>query len=158
MFKQLLTACLILAAPLAHAEIEQTLSIIKPNAVRDNNVGNILSRLEQHDLNIIAIKKVHLTKEQAGSFYHVHKDKPFFNDTTDFMSSGPIYVTVLEGDNAISRYRELMGPTDPKKAPEGTLRADFATFIGENAVHGSDAPETAKEEIAFFFSTLELHA
>jgi nucleoside-diphosphate kinase len=135
---------------------ERTLSIIKPDAVRKHHIGDILGRFEKHGLKIVAAKMMHLSKAQAEQFYAVHKARPFFHDLTTFMSSGPILVQVLEGHNAILKNREIMGATDPAKAAEGTIRKDFAASIDENAVHGSDAAETAKEEIAFFFSHLEI--
>jgi nucleoside-diphosphate kinase len=137
---------------------ERTLSIIKPDAVRKHHIGQILARFEQHGLKIVAAKMMHLTKAQAEQFYAIHKARPFFHDLTTFMSSGPILVQVLEGQNAILKNREIMGATDPAKAAAGTIRKDFAASIDENAVHGSDAAETAKEEIAFFFSHLEIMA
>ena len=135
---------------------ERTLSIIKPDAVRKHHIGEILARFEKHGLKIVAAKMMHLTKAQAEQFYAIHKARPFFHDLTTFMSSGPILVQVLEGHNAILKNREIMGATDPAKAAPGTIRKDFAASIDENAVHGSDAAETAKEEIAFFFSNLEI--
>jgi nucleoside-diphosphate kinase len=131
--------------------IEQTFSIIKPDAVAKNIIGEIYSRFEKGGLRIVAAKMLHLTKEQAQGFYAVHKERPFYNDLVEFMTSGPVMVQVLEGDNAILKNRELMGATNPQDAEPGTIRADFATTVDENAVHGSDGPETAKEEIAFFF-------
>lgn len=138
--------------------IERTFSIVKPDAVAKNVIGEIYSRFEKGGLTIIASKMVQLTREQAEGFYAVHKERPFFNDLVEFMISGPVMVQVLEGENAILRNRELMGATNPAEADAGTIRADFASSIDENAVHGSDAPETAKEEIAFFFSDEELCA
>ena len=135
---------------------ERTLSIIKPDAVRKHHIGEILARFEKHGLKIVAAKMMHLTKAQAEQFYAIHKARPFFHDLTTFMSSGPVLIQVLEGHNAIAKNREVMGATDPAKAAAGTIRKDFAASIDENAVHGSDAPETAKEEIAFFFSSLEI--
>ncbi|MCB1762062.1 MAG: nucleoside-diphosphate kinase [Gammaproteobacteria bacterium] len=131
--------------------LERTFSIIKPDAVAKNVIGQIYSRFEQAGLRIVAAKMVHLTREQAGEFYAVHKARPFYNDLVDFMTSGPVMVQVLEGENAIARNREVMGATNPKEAAPGTIRADFAQTVDENAVHGSDAPETAAVEIAFFF-------
>lgn len=136
--------------------IETTLSIIKPDAVAKNVIGEIYSRFEKAGLRIIAAKMMQLNKEQAQGFYAVHKDRPFFNDLVSFMISGPVMVQVLEGDNAITKNREIMGATNPKDAAPGTIRADFATTIDENAVHGSDGPETAKNEVAFFFNDSEL--
>ncbi|MDX2456333.1 MAG: nucleoside-diphosphate kinase [Gammaproteobacteria bacterium] len=131
--------------------IEQTFSIIKPDAVAKNVTGEIVSRFEKNGLQIVASKMLHLSKEQAEGFYAVHKERPFYNDLVSFMISGPVIVQVLEGENAISKNRELMGATNPAEADPGTIRADFATTVDENAVHGSDAPETAAEEIRFFF-------
>ena len=131
--------------------IERTFSIIKPDAVAKNVIGQIYSRFEQAGLKIVAAKMLHLTREQAGEFYAVHKERPFYNDLLDFMTSGPVMVQVLEGENAIARNREVMGATNPKEAAPGTIRADFAQTVDENAVHGSDAPETAAVEIACFF-------
>ncbi len=131
--------------------IEQTLSIIKPDAVSAHHIGAIYHRFEQAGLSIVAAKMVHLTQEQAEKFYDIHKARPFFKNLVQFMCRGPIMVQVLQGENAILKHREIMGATDPKQAAPGTIRADFAKSIDENAVHGSDAPETAKTEIAFFF-------
>jgi len=131
--------------------IEQTFSIIKPDAVAKNVIGEIVSRFEKNGLQIIASKMLHLSREQAEGFYAVHKERPFYNDLVSFMISGPVVVQVLEGESAISKNRELMGATNPAEADPGTIRADFATTVDENAVHGSDAPETAAEEIKFFF-------
>jgi len=136
--------------------VERTLSIIKPDAVAKNVIGEIYTRFEKGGLRIIAAKMLHLTKEQAGEFYAVHKERPFYNDLVEFMTSGPVMVQVLEGENAIARNREIMGATNPAEAAPGTIRADFATTVDENAVHGSDAPETAKAEIAFFFKEEEI--
>jgi nucleoside-diphosphate kinase len=136
--------------------IERTFSIVKPDAVAKNVIGEIYSRFEKGGLTIIASKMVQLTREQAEGFYAVHKERPFFNDLVEFMISGPVMVQALEGENAILKNRELMGATNPAEADAGTIRADFASSIDENAVHGSDAAETAKEEIAFFFSADEL--
>ncbi|MBT3024664.1 MAG: nucleoside-diphosphate kinase [Candidatus Thiodiazotropha sp. (ex Lucina aurantia)] len=131
--------------------IEQTLSIIKPDAVAKNVIGKIYSRFESAGLRIVASRMFQLSREQAGEFYAVHKARPFYNDLIDFMTSGPVMVQVLEGDNAISRNREIMGATNPQEAAAGTIRADFAETVDENAVHGSDGPDTAKVEIDFFF-------
>ena len=131
--------------------IERTFSIVKPDAVAKNVIGKIYDRFESAGLKIVASKMLHLTREQAGEFYAVHKERPFYNDLIDFMTSGPVMVQVLEGENAIARNREVMGATNPQEAAPGTIRADFAQTVDENAVHGSDAPETAKVEIAFFF-------
>ncbi|MGR8934997.1 MAG: nucleoside-diphosphate kinase [Gammaproteobacteria bacterium] len=136
--------------------LERTFSIVKPDAVAKNVIGEIYSRFEQNGLKIIAAKMLHLTREQAEGFYAVHKERPFFNDLVNFMISGPVMVQVLEGENAIAKNRELMGATNPAQAAPATIRADFADSIDENAVHGSDGPETAQEEIAFFFSNDEL--
>ena len=135
---------------------EQTLSIIKPDATKAGNIGNIIARFEAEGLRIAAMRKVHLSKREAEGFYAVHSARPFFGELTDFMSSGPCVVMVLEGENAIQRNREIMGATNPAEAAEGTLRALYASSIGENAVHGSDAPETAAVEIAYFFRGTEL--
>ena len=131
--------------------IERTFSIIKPDAVARNVIGEIVSRFESNGLRIVASKMVHLTREQAGDFYAIHKERPFYNDLVEYMTSGPVVVQVLEGENAIMKNREIMGATNPAEAAAGTIRADFAASIEENAVHGSDAPETAAQEIAFFF-------
>lgn len=138
--------------------VERTFSIVKPDAVAKNVIGEIYSRFEKNDLKIIAAKMLHLTKEQAEGFYAVHKERPFFNDLVSFMISGPVMMQVLEGEDAIAKNREIMGATNPAEAAAGTIRSDFAESIDENAVHGSDAPETAKEEISFFFSDDELCA
>jgi len=130
---------------------ERTLSIIKPDAVAKNVIGEIYSRFEKGGLRIVAARMLHLTREQAEGFYAVHKERPFFRDLVEFMISGPVMVQVLEGETAITRNREIMGATNPKDAAPGTIRADFATSIDENAVHGSDGPDTARNEIAFFF-------
>jgi nucleoside-diphosphate kinase len=136
--------------------LERTLSIIKPDAVAKNVIGEIYSRFEKAGLRIIAAKMLHLSREQAEGFYAVHKERPFFKDLVDFMISGPVIVQVLEGDNAVAKHREIMGATDPKKAATGTIRADFAETVDENAVHGSDALETASVEIAYFFTASEI--
>lgn len=136
--------------------IERTLSIIKPDAVAKNVIGQIYSRFEAAGLKIIAAKMVHLSRGEAEQFYAVHKERPFFKDLVDFMVSGPVMVQVLEGENAIAKNRELMGATDPKKAEKGTIRADFAASIDANAVHGSDGPDTAKVEVAYFFPELNV--
>ncbi len=135
---------------------ERTCSIIKPDAVAKNVIGEIYSRFEKAGLQIVAAKMLHLTKEQAEGFYAVHKDRPFYNDLVTFMTSGPVVVQVLEGENAIKTNRDVMGATNPKEAAPGTIRADFADSIDANAVHGSDAPETAAVEIAHFFAEGEL--
>ena len=131
--------------------IEQTISIIKPDAVAKNVIGEIYSRFEKAGLKIVAAKMLHLSKEQAEGFYAVHKERPFFGDLVAFMTSGPVMVQVLEGENAVAKNRELMGATNPKNAEAGTIRADFADSIDENAVHGSDSLENATIEIAYFF-------
>ncbi|MDR2341484.1 MAG: nucleoside-diphosphate kinase [Campylobacteraceae bacterium] len=136
--------------------MEQTLSIIKPDAVAKNVIGKIIDRFESNNLRIAAIKKLWLTKEDAAKFYAVHEKRPFFNDLIQFMTSGPVVVLVLEGENAVAKNRELMGATNPKEAKEGTIRADFAESIDANAVHGSDSLENAVIEIAFFFAKKEL--
>lgn len=138
--------------------IERTLSIIKPDAVAKNVIGQIYTRFEAAGLRIVAAKMTHLSVLEAQSFYTVHRDRPFFEDVVDFMTSGPIMIQVLEGENAILRNRELMGATDPQKAAQGTIRADFAQTIDANAVHGSDAPETAAVEIAFFFPSMAIYS
>lgn len=138
--------------------IERTLSIIKPDAVAKNVIGQIYSRFEQANLKIVASKMVHLSRGDAEAFYAVHKERPFFRDLVDFMISGPVMIQVLEGENAILKNRDLMGATDPKKAAAGTIRADFADSIDANAVHGSDAIETAKVEIAFFFPEMNIYS
>ena len=137
---------------------QRTLSIIKPDAVAKNAIGQILSRFEENGLRIIAAKMLHLTQEQAENFYAVHRERPFYQDLVSFMTSGPVLVQVLEGEDAINKNRQVMGATNPKDAEAGTIRADFANNVEENAVHGSDAPETAATEIAFFFSDGELCA
>ncbi len=138
--------------------VERTLSIIKPDAVAKNVIGKIYSRFEGAGLRIVASRMFQLSEAEAQQFYGVHKERPFFKDLVKFMVSGPIMVQVLEGEGAIAKNRDLMGATDPKKADKGTIRADFADSIDANAVHGSDAAETAQAEIAFFFSSLDLHA
>ncbi|MEW5880929.1 MAG: nucleoside-diphosphate kinase [Pseudomonadota bacterium] len=138
--------------------IERTLSIIKPDAVGKNAIGQILARFEAAGLKIVAARMLQLSRAQAEAFYAVHRERPFFKDLVAFMVSGPIMVQVLEGENAIARNRELMGATDPKKAAPGTIRADFADSIDANAVHGSDGPETARAEIAFFFPTMNIYS
>ena len=131
--------------------VEKTLSIVKPDAVAKNKIGAIYERLEAGGLRVVAARMLHLTQQQAEAFYAVHKERPFYADLVSFMISGPIMVQVLEGDNAIARNRELMGATNPADADPGTIRADFASTVEENAVHGSDGPETARQEIEFFF-------
>lgn len=136
--------------------LERTFSIIKPDATRRNLTGKIIAKFEEGGLRVVASKRIQMTRKQAEGFYAVHKDRPFFGELVDFMISGPVVVQVLEGENAIARNREIMGATDPKKAAPGTIRAEFAESIGENSVHGSDAPETAKDEIAFFFAASDI--
>lgn len=131
--------------------IEQTLAIIKPDAVKNKNMGSILSKIEKNDFTIIQAFMIQLTKEEAGDFYHAHKDKPFFDDLTNFMSSGQVMIMILEKENAVVEWRNLMGATDPAKAEAGTIRAEFAKSIDENSVHGSDSIDSAVEEITFFF-------
>ena len=137
--------------------VERTLSMIKPDGVKRDIIGEVLSFFEKGGLKIVAMKMLHLTKKQAEEFYIVHKDKPFYDELTSYMSSGPILALVLEGENAIARCREIMGATDPAEAAEGTIRKTFALSKGENTVHGSDSPESAAREIAFFFSELEIY-
>lgn len=136
--------------------VERTLSIIKPDAVAKNLIGEIYRRFEKAGLKIVAARMMHLDQKQAEGFYAVHRERPFFNDLVKFMTSGPILVQVLEGDGAIAKNREIMGATDPKKAAAGTIRADFANNVEENAVHGSDGPDTAKVEIEYFFRAGEI--
>ena len=138
--------------------LERTLSIIKPDAVAKNVIGKIYSRFETNGLKLIAARMLHLSRAEAEGFYAVHKGRPFFEDLVNFMISGPVMVQVLEGEGAIAKNRELMGATDPKKADKGTIRADFADSIDANAVHGSDAVDTAKVEIAYFFPTLNIYS
>lgn len=138
--------------------VERTLSIVKPDAVAKNVIGQIYSRFENAGLKIIAARMMQLSRAEAEGFYAVHKERPFFKDLVEFMISGPVMVQVLEGENAIVKNRELMGATDPKKADKGTIRADFADSIDANAVHGSDAPETAAVEIAYFFPSMQICA
>jgi nucleoside-diphosphate kinase len=138
--------------------VERTLSIIKPDAVAKNQIGAIYSRFENAGLRIVAAKMVQLNQQQAEGFYAVHRERPFFKDLVQFMTSGPIMVQVLEGENAIARNRELMGATDPKKAAPGTIRADFATDVEKNAVHGSDGPQTAEAEISYFFRNGDIYS
>ena len=138
--------------------IEQTLSIIKPDAVQKNAIGQILARFEAAGLRIVAARMTHLTRAEAEGFYAVHRERPFFRDLVEFMISGPVMIQVLEGENAIAKNRELMGATDPKKAAKGTIRADFADSIDANAVHGSDAADTAAVEIAYYFPALNVYS
>lgn len=135
---------------------ERTLSIIKPDGVSKNHVGEILSRFEKADLTIIGARMLHLSQEQAEGFYAIHKERPFFGELVEFMTSGPVLISVLEGKDAIAKNRDLMGATNPTEAAPGTIRADFAETIDANAVHGSDGPNTAKTEVAFFFKENEL--
>ncbi|MES2199545.1 MAG: nucleoside-diphosphate kinase [Chlamydiota bacterium] len=135
---------------------EQTLSIIKPDAVKENHIGEILARFEKAELKIVAARMMHLTIDQAKAFYAVHSHRPFFQELVSFMSSGPVLVLALQGKDAIAKNRKLMGATNPKEAEAGTIRADFAKSIDHNAVHGSDSAETAKQEISFFFKTNEI--
>lgn len=173
MYKALLSCLLLGMAQIAQAELpgdkssatqmtqlvnrEQTLSIIKPDAVAGNHIGEIIARFEKSGLQIAAIKMTHLTKQQAEQFYAMHKDRPFYPELTQFMSSGPVVIMVLEGPDAIVKNRALMGSTDPKNAASGTIRADFAQSVQRNAVHGSDSPESAKTEISFFFQPNEIY-
>jgi nucleoside-diphosphate kinase len=138
--------------------IERTLSIIKPDAVAKNVIGQIYARFEAAGLKVVAAKMTHLSRGEAEAFYAVHKARPFFKDLVDFMISGPVMIQALEGENAIAKNRDLMGATDPKKADAGTIRADFADSIDANAVHGSDAPETAAAEVAFFFAGMNVYS
>jgi nucleoside-diphosphate kinase len=136
--------------------VEQTLSIIKPDAVGQNQIGNIIEYFEREGLSVVAAKMMHLSKDEAKAFYAVHKERPFYNELVEFMTSGPVLVMVLQGENAVARNRQIMGATDPSKAEPGTIRADFATSIERNAVHGSDSLQTAKTELAFFFKHNEI--
>ena len=138
--------------------VERTLSIIKPDAVAKNVIGEIYARFERAGLKVVAARMLSLSRAEAEGFYAVHRERPFFKPLVDFMISGPVMVQVLEGDNAIAKNRELMGATDPRKADKGTIRADFAQSIDANAVHGSDAPETAQVEIAYFFPALNIYS
>ena len=137
--------------------LERTLSIVKPDAVAKNVIGQISARFEAAGLKIVAARMAHLSRREAEQFYAVHRERPFFKDLVEFMISGPVMIQVLEGENAIAKNRELMGATDPKKAAPGTIRADLAESIDANAVHGSDGPETARVEVAYFFPTLAIH-
>lgn len=136
--------------------LERTFSIIKPDATRRNLTGKIIAKLEEGGLRVVASKRIRMTREQAEGFYAVHSERPFFGELVEFMCSGPVVVQVLEGENAVSRNREIMGATNPKDAAAGTIRAEFAESIGENSVHGSDGPDTAKQEIAYFFADSEI--
>ena len=140
------------------AEVERTLSIVKPDAVAKGATGEILRRFEEAGLRIVALKRLFLSDEQARGFYAVHRERPFYGDLVKFMTSGPVVASVLEGAGAIAHHRELMGPTDSTQAPPGTIRGDYGTDIERNAVHGSDGPETARVEIAFFFNAMEIQA
>ncbi|MDQ1331195.1 MAG: nucleoside-diphosphate kinase, partial [Thermodesulfobacteriota bacterium] len=137
-------------------KMERTLSIIKPDGVSRGLIGEVISRFEKKNIKIVAMKMIHMTKKQAQGFYAVHKDRPFFGSLTDFMSSGPVVVMALEGENVISKNRELMGATNYKEAAPGTIRADFATEIEKNIVHGSDSPQSAAYEIGYFFNSFEI--
>ena len=136
--------------------VERTFSIIKPDATRRNLTGKINARFEEKGLRIVAQKRLKMTRQQAEGFYGVHKERPFFNDLCTFMTSGPVVVQVLEGDNAVAKNREIMGATNPANAADGTIRKEFALSVGENSVHGSDAPETAAQEIKYFFADIEI--
>ena len=138
--------------------LERTLSIVKPDGVRGNHIGEVYRRFEKAGLSIVAARMLHLSQREAEGFYAVHRERPFFKPLVEFMISGPVMIQVLEGEGAILKNRDLMGATDPKKAAPGTIRADFADSIDANAVHGSDAPETARTEIAFFFPTMSIHS
>jgi len=161
--KFIMTLMAVLALGLGHCDqggenvaVEQTLSIIKPDAVGKSHIGEIIARFEKNGLRVVAMRMTHLSKEQAGEFYAIHKERPFYNDLVSFMTSGPVVIMVLEGEGAIAKNRDVMGATNPAEAAAGTIRADFAKTIDENAVHGSDAPETARTEVAFFFSEAEI--
>ncbi|WP_457568251.1 nucleoside-diphosphate kinase [Desulfurobacterium sp.] len=138
--------------------VERTLVIVKPDAVKKNAVGDIIRILQENDLKLIALKMIHMSKEEAKGFYIVHKDRPFYDELTDFMSSGPCVPMVFEGENAIAKVREIIGATDPAKAAEGTIRNKYGTDVGRNAVHASDSPDSASYEIPYFFSALEIHS
>ena len=138
--------------------VERTLSIIKPDAVAKNVIGKIYSRFETNGLTVVAAKMKHLSRQEAEGFYAVHRERPFFKDLVEFMISGPVMISALEGENAVLKHRDLMGATDPKKADKGTIRADFADSIDANSVHGSDAPETAAVEIGFFFPAMNVYS
>ena len=137
--------------------MERTLSIVKPDGVEGNLIGEVLRRFEEKEISVVAVKMIRLSKKQAEGFYHVHRERPFFSSLTDFMSSGPCVVMVLEGDDAISRVRAIMGATNPEEADPGTIRKDFASGIEKNIVHGSDSPESAAYEIGYFFNQLEIN-
>lgn len=138
--------------------VERTLAIVKPDAVEKQATGAVLKAIQDAGLRVIGLKMLHLTEQQARGFYAVHKARPFYGDLVKFMTSGPVVVVALEGENAIARWRELMGPTDSKKAPKGTIRGDWGTDVERNAAHGSDAPETARVEIAYWFNATEIQA
>lgn len=138
--------------------MERTLSIVKPDGVEKNLIGEVLRRFEEKEISVVAVKMIHLSKRQAEGFYNVHRERPFFSSLTDFMSSGPCLVTVLEGEDAISRVRTIMGATNPGEAEPGTIRKDFASGIEKNIVHGSDSPESAAYEIGYFFNQLEINS
>jgi len=148
----------LLISELSWMALERTLSIIKPDAVKKNAIGQILARFEAAGLRIVAARMMHLSRAEAEGFYAVHRQRPFFPDLVEFMTSGPVLVQVLEGDNAIARNRELMGATDPKKAARGSIRADFADSIDANAVHGSDSADNARVEVAYFFPACEVYS
>lgn len=159
MLKKALFTLIAAISPLfLSAEVEQTLSIIKPDGVASHHIGDIISIFEKNHLNIVGLKLVKLTPEQSGKFYEIHKDRPFYGELVKYMSSGPVVLMVLEGDNAVAKNRELMGATDPKAAAPGTIRALYAKSKGENSVHGSDSLENAKSEIAFFFQPSEIQS
>jgi nucleoside-diphosphate kinase len=145
------------SVPRRRVMVERTLSIVKPDGVAKNLIGEVIGRFEREGLRVLALKMVHMTKEQAQGFYAVHREKPFFDSLTDFMSSGPAVVMVLEGEDAISRTRRIMGATNPKDADPGTIRKEFADNVERNIVHGSDSPQTAETEIKYFFNALEIH-
>lgn len=136
--------------------MEKTLSIVKPDGISKNVIGEVISRFEKNGIKVVGLRMIHMSKEQAEGFYFVHRERPFFTSLTDFMSSGPAVVMVLEGENAISKVREIMGATNPDEAAEGTIRKDFASNIEQNIVHGSDSPESAEYEIGYFFNSLEI--
>lgn len=136
--------------------MDRTLSIIKPDAVKKHGIGKVLARIEESGLRVVAGRYLQLTRKQAESFYAVHRERPFYGDLCTFMTSGPVFVSVLEGENAVARYREVLGATDPAKAAPGTVRKEFGTDVEKNAAHGSDAPETAQAEISFFFAGADL--
>ena len=145
------------SAPQAPKALERTFAMIKPEAVQSNKSGHIIARIETEGLSVVAIKMVSLSKAEAGKFYDVHKGRPFYQELVDYISSGPVIVMVIEGENAVEGYRKLMGSTDPRKAPPGTLRGDFGVSIQKNAVHGSDSGENADKEVAFFFAEEQIY-